>query len=602
MDEQIEFGQFVPLITAGARKINDRIGAVLGDGLRNYYNSQYEKYFYTKNFLFRSEKKRFYDVYFPVKAEYERLETDLSDFEDVTSEYSKIMLLGTAGSGKSSLIRHIFLQALTTRINKIPILVELRNLNEFNGSFEEFLYETAVGSKIKPSNSIFSETLDKGKVLFLFDGYDEVYSVRKPKLHYEIERFIDAHNGNDFIITSRPGAGVDLLPRFHNFNVLPLKRNEISEFIIKMVDDADRQKRMLDVINDPNSQAFDEYLKSPLLLSMFILAFESHPEVPSTESSFYYNVFDTLYSRHDAWTKGSYTRERISRLNRSQFETILQSLCFHTFRQGLIDFTTDSLLLNLTIIQKKVNFIYEAEMVIKDLTSSICILIEEGFTIKFPHRSLQEYFAAVFIRMLPTNSKTAVYENLETVFPLAFQDQSHKFLSLCLELDRIMFLKYFILPKFDLILSCLPRRESSTFISEFMEYLTLEWILIGQPGSHSSGSFKLRSFSFIIICSLIGVDFWRSLLSLVSRLLNDVDDLAEWENSAKASNFGPENFVSSKNLFQTPAVIQRLDDSDLPEAIQRLIDKIQQKIVLMQTEVDRAEDGNDALISMIYGL
>src|SRR5690606_34896150 len=267
-------------------------------GLSDYLYSQTHKYYFTNTFLHRSEKVKFNDIYYPIKANYKNLTTDFGNLNDLFENYNNITIVGSAGSGKTTLIKHIFLQTITDK-SKIPILIELRNLNDFKGDLEMLISEKILKSKVKPSDAIFKRTLESGNFLFLLDGYDEIFSEKKQDINRQIELFVDSYSKNNFLITTRPGSGIESFARFYDFKVCPLDNNDVIGFISKIVEEGEREERIKKLVLDPKNMNYYEFLRNPLLLSMFIMAFENHPEIPKRKSAFYRNVFDTLYSRHD---------------------------------------------------------------------------------------------------------------------------------------------------------------------------------------------------------------------------------------------------------------------------------------------------------------
>ncbi|MBK8966890.1 MAG: hypothetical protein IPM36_09460 [Lewinellaceae bacterium] len=58
----------------------------------------------------------------------------------------------------------------------------------------------------------------------------------------------------------------------------------------------------------------------------------------------------------------------------------------------------------------KQEYSFTIEDLVDDLVVSIPIIIKDGMEYKFPHRSLQEYFAASFISSLDIESKAKVYQ------------------------------------------------------------------------------------------------------------------------------------------------------------------------------------------------
>jgi predicted NACHT family NTPase len=407
-------------------------------GVSEYLHDQTEKYYFTNTFIHRSDKVRFYDIYYPIKATYKALTTDFEDLQGIFEEYKKITIVGSAGSGKTTLIKHIFLHTIKTT-NKIPILIELRNLNDYNGDFEKLICEKVVKTNLKPTDDIFKRTLQSGKFLFLLDGYDEIFSNRKQEINRQIDLFIDAYSNNNFLITTRPGSGVEGFPRFYDFKVDDLNNNDVEGFIEKIVEDKDRRNRIINIVADPKNRNYFEYLRNPLLLSMFIMAFENHPEIPKKKSSFYRNVFDTLYSKHDGITKGSWPREKLTKLERDDFEKILNIFSYLTLSEGQYTFTEEYLTDTFKKVKKSTDYNFDIQNLIYDLRTTISIMTLDGFEYSFPHRSLQEYFTAQFIGTLPTDKKEKAYNNLFRILEKSSTDPSFNLWSICNELDFIDF-------------------------------------------------------------------------------------------------------------------------------------------------------------------
>lgn len=88
--------------------------------------------------------------------------------------------------------------------------------------------------------------------------------------------------------------------------------------------------------------------------------------------------------------------------------------------------------------------------VLYDLTTSISIIIKDGIEYTFPHKSLQEYFAASLIKSLDNDKKIKIYtERFSKFFDLS-SGGNENFYKLCYELDKINFLKFFLIPQLKL--------------------------------------------------------------------------------------------------------------------------------------------------------
>lgn len=469
MQKNIEVTSLITPILDGLKFANAEAKALLEIGIPEYLHNQTEKYYFTNTFLHRAEKVRFDDIYFPVSVKYNHLITKFEKINDVFDEYKYITIIGSAGSGKSTLIKHLFLNSIRNSY-KIPLLIELRYLNEYSGSIADFIFDKVLQNELKPSKQAFSRALKKGAFLFLFDGYDEIFSKRKQQISKEIDDFTDKYPNNKYLITTRPGGGIEGAERFHSFQIQNLSNPEITDFINLLVKDEERKEQIKNNIDKTEVSDYKEYLKNPLLLSMFILAFENHPEIPDRKSAFYKNVFDVLYSKHDGVTKGSFPREKKTKLKREDFEEILSAFSFTTLAEGKFAFTEEYLSEKLSLIEKKKRKIsFDIEDLIFDLRTSISIMIKDGFEFKFPHRSMQEYFTAYFLSKLPTEKKAKAYSRLNKIFSKSSEDYSLNLWKLCKELDYSNYYRYFVISEFEKALKILKNKKDISLLNSFFK-------------------------------------------------------------------------------------------------------------------------------------
>jgi len=129
---------------------------------------------------------------------------------------------------------------------------------------------------------------------------------------------------------------------------------------------------------------------------------------------------------------------------------------------------------------------------LSDLITSISIVKVDGFEYSFPHRSLQEFFAAWFLKELPSEIKS---KNLSRIHEKIFEHtggRTNNFWNLCFELDEQIFLKYFIIPKMKEYLEKIDAFSKS--YSNFFEFLELsESSLYFKEDKDSSDKTKILS-------------------------------------------------------------------------------------------------------------
>ena len=397
----------------------DEIQYLLDDGLQSYAISQKEKFERLKTFLYQHDRVNFYDTFYPldllgVKPNGNVYTVGVDrDLGQTFKDGNCFTIIGDAGSGKSMLMKHFFLYFLKYEM-EIPLFIELRSLNSFDGSFYDYIVRSIFNNRLSPSDTILERLISKGKFLFLLDGYDELHEITKHKRKEEINQFIDKYKNNYFIVSSRRGAGAETLPRFNNLEVSSIKENKILGFVQRQLSILENkevlEEKIIKVINDPQNEDYVNYMTNPLLLTMFIFTFKNHPELPHKKSKFYYNVFETLCTRHDNFSKSGDLHERKTKLKIEDFEEILKWFSFYSYFDGQFNFDKQYLVSRLEYIKKLKDYDFDLEDLIYDLTVNLGIIIIDGLEYKFPHRSLQEYFIALLMSQRPSDKKIEGYK------------------------------------------------------------------------------------------------------------------------------------------------------------------------------------------------
>lgn len=367
---------------------------------RNYLKNSYQKYSKIKTILFKTEPQYIYD-FFEVPYLTKKHETQIkADSINVVLDISNFIIIeGTGGIGKSTLLKHFFISAIENK-KLIPIFLELKDINTYSEPYEvaDYLYERLESLNCKLNRDYFDYALQSGCFVFLLDGYDEILTEKRNAFFRKLELFCDKYSNNYYIIASRPFSEFIELQRFTVLTTCPFSKEQAISCIRKMEFDCDIKTRFVKSLEDGLYEKHQSFASNPLLLSIMLLTFENYAEIPEKLHLFYANAFETLYEKHDA-TKAGYRREIKSNLSFDDFRTVFSYFCFSTYRQGKIEFTRDEL----TGILKKISekkLAFKTNDYIDDLENALCLLYKDGLNYRFAHRSFQEYFSAFFLKEL----------------------------------------------------------------------------------------------------------------------------------------------------------------------------------------------------------
>lgn len=194
---------------------------------------------------------------------------------------------------------------------------------------------------------------------------------------------------------------------------MSLEHGEIKGFVYRQLEnEKEIANKIIQSIENAKGKYIHSFLKNPLLLSLYILTFQSYASIPDKKYIFYRRVINALFSEHDSKTKLGFVREKLCGLNQEQFEDILKAFSFISYFENKFDFETDYVYDKLKAIKERKKYSFDNEKFILDLKSAIGIWVDDEGQLSFTHRSLQEYFAASFIKELKEQENTRVYEKI----------------------------------------------------------------------------------------------------------------------------------------------------------------------------------------------
>ena len=403
-----------------------------------YLTNSYEKYSKIKTIIYGIEPKRLYDFFeIPflkkgsniIKPTTTKVLTDLSKF---------LIIEGSGGIGKSTLMKHLFLNELELR-DYIPIFIELKDFNE-EGHLD---LEKLLLKKLNQFHNTFQEeylayALHSGCFLFLLDGYDELYSESQKDFFKKLDDFCDKYPENHYILSSRPYSESEFID-FQRFTVLkavPFTKEQAIRLITKIeYPDKELKNKFIRDLESGLYDRHDTFASNPLLLNIMLSTYNDYAEIPQKLHLFYYQAFDTMLSKHDA-TK-SYRRKMLSDLSSDTFKEYFATFCFLTYQKAKTEFTFPEIEEIFKKFPPRIKNVLNIGNFIHDLENCLCVLYKEGNRYKFSHRSFQEYFVAYFLN-IQTDSKMRDYsfhliesgkfrDSADSVFPMLEDMSTQRF-------------------------------------------------------------------------------------------------------------------------------------------------------------------------------
>ncbi|WP_263220117.1 NACHT domain-containing protein [Pseudomonas atacamensis] len=361
----------------------------------DYLSKTSEKYSKSKSFFIRNEPTSLYSYYVPIGIACNTHSISEPDIKGCISITNRVIISGSGGSGKSVLLKHLFLDCIATGAY-VPIMVELRDLNNTETTLNEFVTELLGDFGFQVSGGFIEKAKKAGHFCFFLDGYDEIAHAHRKRLLKEIKSLSKKYPQCPIFISSRPDEAFNGLDEYSNFFVLPLKLSTASLLVEKLPFDIEIKAKFKKDLHDKLFASHTSFLSNPLLLSIMLLTYGENSEIPSKLSIFYNQAFEALFLRHDAY-KGGFSRARLTKLDIQDFSRVFSVFSLQTYDRRSFKMPRTACLKYIEKSKQALAIDFIVDDYLDDLLSAACLLTEEGLEIAFSHRSFQEYFVALHI-------------------------------------------------------------------------------------------------------------------------------------------------------------------------------------------------------------
>ena len=315
----------------------DKIRLYLFTTYKDYLSCVAERYSKAKTFLIRGEALNLYEFYVPTGISCGRSTYDRPSFAQIAQHNKSSVVTGGGGSGKSILMRHLFLSALGPE-GKVPIFLELRDLNQTKQSILDFIHETLHENHFKLDAEYIGKALQNGHFAVFFDGFDELSRTVRKDYTKQIQTFAKVYDQNVVIVSSRPDDEFSSWSNFSVFTINPLDLDQASLLVKKTPFEDSFKNKFIKDLRSRLFQSHKSFLSNPLLLSIMLLTYGESADIPNKLNIFYNQAYEALFQRHDA-LKGAFQRDRVSKLNIQDFASVFAAFSIQTYDKRLFQFS-----------------------------------------------------------------------------------------------------------------------------------------------------------------------------------------------------------------------------------------------------------------------
>ncbi|GAG12436.1 unnamed protein product, partial [marine sediment metagenome] len=236
---------------------------------------------------------------FKKKEDYQK-EVALKEFEkyknriiELCRSDPKYIILGKPGSGKTTFLKFLVLQALDGKTEKkpIPIFITLKDFADANTSLIDFIVRQFSNCDFPDPVPFITKMLETGRCLVLLDGLDEVPQIHEEYVIKEIRELSDKYNKNQYVLSCRIAAYNHWFERFLDLELADFDKKQIKNFIGNWFGIGSKVANSCwDKLNE-NIHIL-ELGNNPLLLTLLCIAFDQTLDFPGSRAELYKEGID----------------------------------------------------------------------------------------------------------------------------------------------------------------------------------------------------------------------------------------------------------------------------------------------------------------------
>ena len=399
-------------------------------------------------------------------------------FPDKLNELKNVVIVGNGGSGKSMFLKKLFLELCEYPLGRIPLFIELRDLNSREDKDLLKLIHHQ-WSELIPSFKI--EALESGfrsgKFVVLLDGLDEIDRQHRDKASKGIVDLSYKFSLCPIVLTSRPISDFSAWQEFYTAEIQPFDLPRVVTLVEKAQIDPEVKSKFLSEVRGRLFRSHEAFLANPLLCTMMVLTYTEFEEIPSKMHIFYARAFDVLFTRHDK-TKTFFNRQFYTTLAEDDFKRLFSTFCLFSYLEDAYSFDREAALKYL-----KLTFEFEGSEVnpadfLSDLHESISILVKDGDVFSFLHRSFQEYFSSVFLAERQLPEMTRVFDRILENYG------GDSVLNLLFEMNRDALESKYLIQKVGRLRNELDKLSSGSHLAQILS------MVVSEVEFHRGGSFS----------------------------------------------------------------------------------------------------------------
>ncbi len=343
---------------------------------------------------------------------------------EILQKKKRLFIMGQPGVGKTTFLKWLAIQSSLDKFdfNKIPIFVEMRQLNDEAKTLEQLLSKPFLLSGLPEVKTIgYVEKLIKySKALILLDGLDEVKSEHRQRVNDQIMD-LDQKSGSDclIVISCRSLAEKRKFPTFAYLRMAEFTPEQVNHFVKNWFGNEEvKAKSLIKKLEETEHKPIQELTRIPLFLILLCITYSREGVFPENRVDIYRRALEIILRKWDD-ERGIQRNSVYGQLSITRKEELLAFVAFRTFVEDQLFISQKELegLIKeywqiwreeeISYQKEKYGQVYPPELPVRDINTSQVIteiITQHGIFVEqfedvysFAHLSFHEYYVSRFI-------------------------------------------------------------------------------------------------------------------------------------------------------------------------------------------------------------
>ena len=333
---------------------------------------------------------------------YDRRHSNARELVDVIDGTTKsLALIGLPGSGKTTVLRHLALEAAKGRLLRnrrvIPIFLAVRDLALQKRSLRQAIRDLLRSFGIHSEEAVFRKLFERGDVVLILDGLDEADARFQRHIVRQLSLIRDGYPKAIICVSARPHSLDFGMVGFEKWETLPLTLEErvaIARTWFNAVDAAKGDRFLRDCAREPGLLDMGS---NPLLLCIVCALYHNDLRIPSEPEELYARMVEGLLGGWDAFRNVA-RDSALGNLSHHRRMLLVSMLAGMLFERSMRVFTAadvEQLGIIAVMSRRLRSTLPDAQQMLKALYNDFGLLVERApGRYSFSHLTLQEYLAA----------------------------------------------------------------------------------------------------------------------------------------------------------------------------------------------------------------